>query len=380
MKRTLILSVFLLFVLFVQAQVVGDTVAKSMQSYVDSGEIPGMFYLVADANKILEKGGVGYANIENKTKMEEDVLFWIASQSKPFAGTAVMILVDEDKLNLDKPVTEYLPELNHLMVRILDRDSVEVLERVKRPVTLRRLLTHTSGMQYLAGVQQQFGKIDYLPFSKSVYVSNMTPLTFEPGDNFRYSNQGIDIAAAIVERVSGMPYEDFLQKRIFDPLGMESITFWPTEKQMGKMAIPYKKVDNKLVPSTLGQLQYPLNDRTKRFAEAAGGLFCTPKDLVKFYQMIDNKGMYNGKRIMSEKAVEELGKKHNDDKTTPPWGLGWAIGPNFMGHGGALGTQSRLFKKEGLIVMYFFLGEGLPKEKEAYHTFEQTVKKMYDIQ
>ncbi|MGV8133705.1 MAG: serine hydrolase domain-containing protein [Mangrovibacterium sp.] len=286
MKKTVVLSVFLYFVLLVQAQKNNNSIVNAMQPYVDSGDIPGIYYLVADADKILEKGGVGYADIEKRKKMDEEVLFWIASQSKPFASVAVMILVDEGKLALDVPVTNYLPELDHLMVRVLDRDSVEVLEHIKRPVTLRHLLSHTSGMQFVGGVQQQFGKIDVLPLNNSVYVSNMTPLLFQPGENFSYSNQGINITASAVERVSGMPYEEFLQKRIFDPLDMKDITFWPTGKQMEKMAIPYRKVDNKLVATVIGQLQYPLNDRTKRFAEPGGGLFCTPACLVKFYQMI----------------------------------------------------------------------------------------------
>lgn len=367
------------FALLVNAQKSNNAIVNTMQPYVDSGDIPGMFYLIADADKIIEKGGVGYADIEKRKKMDEDVLFWIASQSKPFASVAVMILVDEGKLDLDVPVTNYLPELDHLMVSVLDRDSVEVLEYIKHPVTLRHLLSHTSGMQFVGGVQQQLDKLDVLPLEQSVYVSNMTPLLFQPGENFSYSNQGINIAASVVERVSGIPYEEFLQKRIFDPLGMENITFWPTVKEMEKMAVPYKKVDNKLVPTTITRLQYPLNDHAKRFAEAGGGLFCTPACLVKFYQMIANKGMYNGKRIISEKVVEELGKNQTGDKITTHWGLGWIIGPNFMGHDGALGTRSKLFKEEGIIVMYFFLGDGLPKEEEAYNTFENTVKRIFNI-
>lgn len=379
MKKTIVLSFFLFFVLLIHAQERNNTIENIMRPYVDSGDISGMYYLIADADKVLEKGGVGYADIGNKIKMDENVLFWIASQSKPFAAAAVMMLVDEGKLDLDIPVTKYLPELDHLMVSLLERDSVKVLEYVKRPVTLRHLLSHTSGMQFVPGVQEQFGKIDVLPLNQSIYVSNMTPLLFHPGENFCYSNQGINIAATVVERVSGMAYEEFLQKRIFDPLGMEDITFWPTEKQLEKMAVPYKKVDNKLIPTTIGQLQYPLNDRTRRFAEAGGGLFCTPGCLVRFYQMVANKGMYKGKRIMSEKVVEELGKKQTGEKVTTPWGLGWVIGPNFMGHSGALGTRSKLYKEEGIIVMYFFLGDGLPKEEEAFDSFERTVKEIYHI-
>jgi CubicO group peptidase (beta-lactamase class C family) len=228
-------------------------------------------------------------------------------------------------------------------------------------------------------VQRQFGKIDVLPLNKSLYVTNITPLACQPGDSNLYSNQGVNIAAMIVERVSGMPYEEFLRTRIFEPLGMKSITFWPTRKQMKNMVVPYKKVNGQLVATDIGQLQYPLDDKTKRFAEAAGGLFCTPNDLVKFYQMILNKGMHDGKRLLSEKSVEELGKKQTGEKLKAQNGLGWAISSSFMGHAGAYGTDSKIYRNEGLVVMYFILSAGLPKQRDAFRTFDQVVKKTYNI-
>ena len=108
-------------------------------------------------------------------------------------------------------------------------------------------------------------------------------------------------------------------------------------------------------------------------------MFCTPKDLVKFYQMILNKGIYNGRRLLSEKAVVELGTKQTGEKLSYSYGLGWGIGSNYIGHGGAYGTDTKIYQKDGLIVMYFIQSAGLPKTEEAFGLFEKTIKKIYGI-
>jgi CubicO group peptidase (beta-lactamase class C family) len=289
-----------------------------------------------------------------------------------------MMLVDEGKLNLDEPVTTYLPELSRLMVSRVKRDGWQVEERLSKPVTLRHLLSHTSGMQWVANIQQQTGKIDVLPFNLSLYATATTPLIFEPGERYSYSNQGVNIAATVVERISGLTYADFLQKRIFDPLGMKSATFWPTEKQIEKLAVPYKIDKNgKLEETNIDQLQYPLSDKEKRFAEAAGGLFCTPSDLVKFYRMIANKGVFNGKRYLSETAIAEIEKKQTGDAIKDSYSLGWAVSDTHIGHGGAYGTDTKVYKKNGLVVMYFIQQQGLPKQNEAMRAFQTEVEKLF---
>ncbi|MDR3262527.1 MAG: beta-lactamase family protein [Tannerella sp.] len=351
---------------------------ESLQPYVDAGDIPGVVTVVASPDKVLSMECFGYQDIARNRKMTPDALFWMASQSKPVTAVAVMMLVDEDKVSLDEPVTTYLPELNRLMVSRVKRDGWQVEELLNKPVTLRHLLSHTGGMKWVATVQEQMGKIDVMPLQMSLYASNATPLLTEPGEAYSYSNQGINVAAAVVERVSGMSFPDFLQTRLFDPLGMQSATFWPTEKQLAKLAAPYTMDETgKLKEITINQLQYPLNDRMKRHAEAAGGLFCAPVDWVKFYQMLANKGVFNGKRYLSEAAIEELGKKQTGEKLSASYGLGFAVSERYMGHAGSHGTDSNIDRKLNIIVMYFIQQENIPKHEEAKRAFLKQVEALY---
>jgi len=379
MNRKLLLSIsFICAIICASAQT--QNIRTVLQPYIDRGDLPGIVTIIAQPDKILSIESFGYQHIAKNKKMASDALFWMASQSKTITGAAVMILVDEGKLSLDEPVTTWLPELRRLMVVRIIRDGWQVEERSDKPLTLRHLLSHTGGMQYLAGVQQQMGKIDALPSGMSVYVTAMTPLLYEPGERYNYSNQGIDIAATIVERISGIPFDEFLQKRFFVPLDMKSATFWPTEKQLEKLAVPYKMDENgNLTETSISFLQYPLSDQSKRFAEAGGGLFCTPDDWVKFFQMIANKGVYNGKRILSEASVVEMAKKQTGENIAQPYGLGCHVSDVGMGHSGAYGTDSYVYTKEGLVVMYFIQQQDLPKANEAIQAFHNVVYELYGV-
>ena len=379
--RYFLLLCFISLSLYSEAQIPSIEIDAVLMPYVTSGEVSGIVTIVAKGENILSVNNVGFQNIDKNKKMEPDALFWIASQSKPIAATAVMMLVEEGKLSLDEPITTYIPEFNRLVVARIWREGWQVEERLSKPITLRHLLSHTSGMQWVAELQGQAKKIDVLPLQLSLYASTTTPLFFEPGERYNYSNQGINVAAAIIERVSGKPYFDFLQSRLFEPLGMKSATFWPADKDLEKLAVPYKKgSDGKLEETTIDQLQYPLSDRTKRFAEAAGGLFCKPIDLVKFYQMIANKGVYKGKRYISESSIAEMGKKQTSIDIKDSYGLGWSVTDSFMGHGGAYGTDTKVYQKDGYVVMYFIQEQGLPKSGEAQIRFLNTVQKIYGIQ
>ena len=379
--RYFLLLCFISLSLYSEAQISNKEIDAVLMPYVTSGEVSGIVTIVAKGENILSVNNVGFQNIDKNKKMQPDALFWIASQSKPIAATAVMMLVEEGKLSLDEPITTYIPEFNRLVVARIWREGWQVEERLSKPITLRHLLSHTSGMQWVAELQGQAKKIDVLPLQLSLYASTTTPLFFEPGERYNYSNQGINVAAAIIERVSGKPYFDFLQSRLFEPLGMKSATFWPADKDLEKLAVPYKKgSDGKLEETTIDQLQYPLSDRTKRFAEAAGGLFCKPIDLVKFYQMIANKGVYKGKRYISESSIAEMGKKQTSIDIKDSYGLGWSVTDSFMGHGGAYGTDTKVYQKDGYVVMYFIQEQGLPKSGEAQIRFLNTVQKIYGIQ
>jgi CubicO group peptidase (beta-lactamase class C family) len=378
MKKTVISLCLTAFLVQATLADPGSTLRSTMQEPIDRGELPGLIYIIADSDKILEEQYLGMSDWKGNKKMSPDVLFWIASQSKPFAGVAVMMLVEEGKLDLDEPVTTYLPELDRMMVRSLKKENFQVLEKAVKPITLRHLLSHTSGMSFLGGVQEQTGKIDPLSLANSIYVTAITPLLFEPGERYEYSNQGINIAAAIVERASGMDYEAFLQKRIFEPLEMSSATFFPEGKQLSNLFLPCTIKEGKMEEISIGYLQYPLNDRNKRHVEAGGGIFSTPRDLLKFYQMIAAKGIYNNRRIISEESVRQMGEAQTGIYPGSSGGLGWAVSDSYMGHGGALGSETKVYKKNGRIVMYIVQGD-FPKQHETFVLFEQTVKQLYEL-
>jgi CubicO group peptidase (beta-lactamase class C family) len=357
-----------------------EQIQSVLQPYIDSNELSGAVVVVADRSKTLSVTSVGWQDIEQKKKMTPDALFWIASQSKPIAATAMMMLVEEGKINLDEPVTTYLPELQNLKVSVIKRDGWQAEESVNTPITVRHLLSHTSGMSFLAGIQQQKSRIDVLPLSLSLYATVLTPLVAQPGTRFNYSNQGINIAATVAERVTGIPFYQFLQERLFTPLGMKNTTFFPTEQQMRKYVVPYQKnAEGRLEAVEIEQLQYPLTDRVVRYAEYAGGLFSTPEDLTKFYRMIANGGTLDGKRYLREQSVALMGTPCNIVPNTG-YGLGWAVSDKMMWHAGAYGTESVVRKASGVSVLYFNLGKDLLKQDEAKNACFNTIVKLYNLE
>ncbi|MDR1963912.1 MAG: beta-lactamase family protein [Planctomycetaceae bacterium] len=373
MKR---MAVCFLIYLFATTLLLAEAfpVKEKLQPYIDNNELAGIVTVIADKDNVLQLDVFGYANIDNKIPMNGDTVFWIASQSKPITAVAVLMLVDEGKLGLDDPVTKYLPELNELRVAVKEDEKRTVLVPVETPITLRHLLSHSSGMVWVPPLQQKH-KIDILPFQKALTTCVMTPLKSQPGTEHSYSNMGVNIAATVVERVSGMLFEEFLEKRIFEPLGMKDTAFWVTPAQQKRLAEVYawdtdtktlKRVEN-------GQLTYPLDDHKIRHPEAAGGLYSTPNDLVRFYQMLLGEGEFHGVRILKSESVKEMQKKQPGHL---PQGYGLCVGTGggVFGHGGACGTDSKVDTNLNLVYLYFVQERGLAKNGEARETFYKIVR------
>src|ERR1017187_1751561 len=193
-------------------------IAAALQPFVDNHSLAGAVTLVANGEKVLSLEAIGFADVAAGKPMRSDALFWIASQSKPMTATALMMLVDEGKVNLDDPVTKFLPEFNDQWLAV-ERDSDHVLlKRPKHRVTVRHVLSHTSGMAFKSAMEQP--TLDLLRLRDAVRSYAMMPLQFEPGTQYQYSNAGINTAGRIIEVVSGMPYEAFMEQRLFEPLGM----------------------------------------------------------------------------------------------------------------------------------------------------------------
>ena len=217
-------------------------VSAALQPLVDSHCLAGAVTLVADKDKILSQNAVGYADIAASKPMTTDALFWIASQSKPITATALMMLVDEGKVALDDPVEKYLPEFHHQWLTVEHDNAHILLKQPKRPITVRDILSHTSGLPFTSAAEQP--TLDLLPLRVGVLSYAMTPLVFEPGSKYQYSNAGINTAGRIIEVESGMPYEEFLETRLFRPLGMNDTTFWPSSEQVSRLAKSYKPGKN----------------------------------------------------------------------------------------------------------------------------------------
>jgi CubicO group peptidase (beta-lactamase class C family) len=334
--------------------------AAALRPFVDRGELAGAVVLVADRGKVLALGAAGCAVVGAKTPLKTDALFWIASQSKPVTAAALMVLVDEGKVKLDDPVGKYLPEFNDVWVAAeKDKDHV-LLKRPARPVAVRDVLSHTSGLPFQSAAEGP--QLDRLPLWAAVRTYATTPLGSDPGAKYAYSNAGINTAGRIIEVVSGTAYEEFLRTRLFEPLGMTDTTFWPTDAQLKRLAKAYKpgKGGAGLEETTIGQLQYPLTDRVRRFPMPAGGLFSTATDVARFCRMVLNGGTLDGKRVLSEAAVKEMTTRQTPMPVKESYGLGWSVGGGTFGHGGAFATNMTVDPRRGMVYVYLVQHAGFP--------------------
>lgn len=349
--------------------------AGVLQPFVDDHTLAGAVILVASPDQVLDLEAVGYADIAAKKPMATDCLFWIASQSKPITATALMMLVDEGKVNVNDPVDKYLPEFKGQMIAH-EKDN-PVRTKPRHPITVKNVLTHTSGLPFKSPMEEP--TLDLFPLAERVESYAKLPLQFEPDTKYQYSNAGINTAGRIIEVVSGMPYDEFLNKRLFAPLGMKDTTFWPNAEQLKRLAKSYKPTADKkdLEETTIGQLKYPLNDR-KRQPMPAGGLFSTATDLSLFYRMIAHGGQLGGKRYLSEAAVQEMTSKQTGDLPTP-YGYGFSVGGGRIGHGGAYSTNSAYDTAQQLITIFLVQHAGWRNEdgKKIQPAFVQAATKAF---
>jgi CubicO group peptidase (beta-lactamase class C family) len=341
-----------------------SSIAASLQPFVDSHSLAGAVTLVASSNKILAVDCVGYSDVAAKKAMKPDAIFWIASQSKSMTAAAFMMLVDEGKVSVDDPVEKYLPEFKGQMLIAEQNGEKTVLKKPAHPILIREVLSHTSGLPFKSRVEEP--TLDALPLREAVMSYALSPLQFEPGTKYQYANAGINTAARIIEVVEGMPYEEFMQQRLFKPLGMKDTTFWPTEKQVQRIAKSYKpnQARTDLEEINIAQLHYPLSDRAVRYPMPAGGLFSTAQDVAKFCQMILNGGELGGKRYLSEQAVKMMTSEQTGPLVKASYGFGWAVGTELIGHGGAESTNMEINRKHGLIFIFMVQHAGFPNDGE----------------
>ena len=339
-----------------------QSLSAILKPFVDKHELAGAVALVADKNKVLLVEAVGFSDIAAGKVMKQDNIFWIASQTKPMTAVAVMMLVDDGKISLDDLIEKYLPEFRGQMV-VAEKDNERiVLRKPKHPITVRETLNHTSGLPFKSAIEEP--TLDGLSLSSAVRSYAMTPLLSEPGTVYRYSNAGINTAARLIEVVGKVKYEDFMQQKLFDPLGMKDTTFWPNEAQSLRVAKSYRPDASKtnLAEFPISQLIHPLSDRVHRFPMPAGGLFSTAIDTSLFCRMLLNNGELDGKRYLSENAMRELSKRQTPPAMKESYGLGFSVSPDSYGHGGAQATNMEIRSGKGLVLVWMVQHGGFPGE------------------
>ncbi len=347
-----------------------DPIESYLQPLVDNHTIAGAVTLVATKDRIVYLKPIGFQDIAAKTPMPANAMFWIASTSKPMTATAVMMLVDEGKINLDDPVEKYLPEFKGQMVRVAnpasstgaqgatDSKASPQLAPPVHPILVREILSHTSGLPFRSAAQP--GALDLLPLKDAVRSFASEPLMFQPGTNYSYSNEGLNTVARIIEVVTGMPYEQFMQERLFGPLGMKDTTFWPSSEQIGRLAKSYRLDPNTkdLLEQPIDQLTYPLDDRQHRYPMPAGGLFSTAADVSIFCRMILNGGVLDGKRYISQASLHAMTSEQNKGLGKTSYGFGWGISATGYGHGGAYKNDMEIDVAKGRILIFMVQQNG----------------------
>lgn len=328
----------------------GTTYAlEALQPWVDSGQLSG-------AISVFYKDGVqevccaGYADVAAKRPISMDNSYMQCSQTKGFCGVTVAKLIEEGRLELDDPVSKYLPEFAELWVLDGEKDGIRTFHKAQNVLTVRMVMNHTGGFPFEISAKRYDvrggGWTGGAPIRQVASIAAESPLMFEPGTREMYSNTGIDIGAAIVEVITGMKWEDYLKQEVLDPLGMTATWFWPTDEQIANKIELYEFKEN--APAQWCEekewQQRPYND-SHVFASAGAGLWTTANDQLKFYKMLMNLGMGdNGVRILEEDTVKNLLAR----STRPAHMGGYSLGlstdvedteNSWFGHGGAWATN-----------------------------------------
>ncbi len=311
---------------------------------VAKGNLPGIVSLVARNGKIVHWKAYGMAENQMGRKLERNDIFRIASQSKAITATAVMMLWEEGKFRLDDPISKYIPEFKNqeVLKTFRYRDTSWVGEPVKSEITIRHLITHTSGIGYgvidgderFKMIYQKAGIVDLfttdnITIGESVKKLAKLPLHHNPGEKFTYS-EGLDVLGYFIEVVSGVTFDKFLETRIFTPLGMNDTRFYLPDSKAGRLVAVQQKLDGiwKKYPNTFYDTDYPIKG-AKRFFSGGAGLCSTAKDYATFLQMYLNGGEYNGIRLLSRTTVDiilsnQIGNIWGDESATK-YGLAFGI-------------------------------------------------------
>jgi CubicO group peptidase (beta-lactamase class C family) len=336
---------------------------------VDSQAIPGAVALVARHGHVGLLEAAGWRDVEGRKPMTTDSIFQIMSMTKNFTGVGIMMLVEEGKIELRRPVQDYLPEFKGQMVEETLPNGNKATHPPAHPPTVWQLMSHTSGLPGDPdGALKDNPRNMKTPLDEAVRFYGHNPLQFEPGTHWRYSNEGIAALGRIIEVVSGDDYVKFIKTRILDPLGMKSTFFFPPDNMKDRIALVYRHRDGKLVRSGAEILagDPTLYRAGAKYPAPEFGLYSTAPDLFRFYQMLLNGGIFEGRDYLTRQTIETMRQVFTPEVNPSGWLGGTGYGLTFevvnkpegtlllhsmgtFGHGGAFGTEGWMDPKNDLI-------------------------------
>jgi len=318
-----------------------DQIDKQMNAYVTNHEIAGASLLIRNEKGVLYQNKWGYANLEQAVPIDYDTIFRLASLTKPIIAVAVLVLVEQGKIQLEDEIGKFIPELNELMVckTAFSLESLNDLSRVNltniklepaiRNVTIRDLLTHSSGLgmgvagHLLAMKLSEPGDTLESRFRKF----NAYPADFEPGEGTGYSGiVGFDALARAIEVASGISLERFLRQYLFEPLEMEDTAFHLSEAQKKRLVVLYKSENGEIFEAPASEGIDAMVISGPRYCSGAGGLYSTLNDYDRFAQMLLNEGEYKGVRILNAETVSKIHREGAYKKLAFAPGLAWGLG------------------------------------------------------
>lgn len=356
-----------------------ERLSRELKEYVDDKRLAGVVMLVMRRGQLVYHEAFGERDAEANAQMQRDTIFRIASQTKAIVSTAVMVLQEEGELLISDPVGKYLPEFFETTVAVAGEDGSYDVVPAKRPITIRDLLTHTSGFGYgdgigsdrwlKAGIQGWYFADRDEPIADTVSRMAKLPAEAQPGEDWVYG-YSTDILGALVERVSGKSLDTFLSERILEPLGMSDTHFYLPSAKRDRLAVVYGSTPKGIVrsPEEGSAAQGAYVDGPRKSFSGGAGLVATATDYARFLQMLLNGGELEGRRILGRKSIELMTVDHlGDIPFSPGEGIGFGLGfyvvedlgaraePGSVGEygwGGAYHSQYWVDPAEQLVVVY----------------------------
>jgi CubicO group peptidase (beta-lactamase class C family) len=316
-----------------------ERIAGVFDRYVTDGELPGGVVLIARDGAVAYLDAFGVRDRERSDPMEPDDMFRIASQTKALVSVAIMMLQEEGRLLIGHPLSRYVPAFAETTVAVEREDGGYDVVPADRPITIRDLLTHTSGIGYgygpaadawaEAGIQGWYFAHREEPIAETVERMAGLPMDAQPGERFVYG-YSTDILGAVVERVSGMPLDAFLRTRILQPLGMEDTHFYVPREKADRLATVYMRTDStglrRAPDEGTMESQGAYLEGPRRSFSGGAGLVSTAADYARFLQMLLNGGELDGVRILSPKTVQLMTVDHVGQRYAGDPGVGFGLG------------------------------------------------------